>query len=140
MKKVAVVYWSGTGNTEMMANAIVDGVKASGNEAELFTPDAFQGTMVAQYDAIMFGCPAMGGEELEDAEFAPMFDDCKEYLENKPILLFGSYGWGDGEWMREWEESCKELGVELLGDSVICENTPDEDALEQCKKIGEMLV
>ncbi len=139
MKKVAVVYWSGTGNTEMMANAIVEGVKASGNEVELFTPEAFQGSMVEQYDVILFGCPAMGAEELEDAEFAPMFEDCKNHLENKSILLFGSYGWGDGEWMREWEEACKEVGAQLLGDSIICENAPDDEALEQCRKIGEIL-
>lgn len=137
MKKTAVVYWSGTGNTEMMANAIAEGIKEAGNEVEIFTADAFQGAMVEKYDAIFFGCPAMGAEELEEGEFAPMFEECKEHLKNKNILLFGSYGWGDGEWMTNWEESCKECGAVFLGESIICENTPDDEVLDQCKKVGE---
>ena len=102
MSKVAVVYWSSTGNTEAMANAVVDGIKEKGGEAVLHTCEDFDGSKVAEYDAIAFGCPAMGDEVLEDTEFEPMFDGCKDALKGKNIALFGSYGWGDGEWMRNW--------------------------------------
>ena len=107
MSKVAVVYWSSTGNTEAMANAVADGIREKGGEAVLHTCEDFDGSKVAEYDAIAFGCPAMGAEELEDTEFEPMFSACESKLSGKKIALFGSYGWGDGEWMRTWEESCK---------------------------------
>ena len=95
MSKVAVVYWSSTGNTEAMANAVADGVKGKGGEAVLHTCEDFDGSKVTEYDAIAFGCPAMGDEVLEDTEFEPMFDGCKDALKGKNIALFGSYGWGD---------------------------------------------
>ncbi len=139
MKKTAVVYWSGTGNTEMMAKAIGEGAKEAGNEVELFTADGFEGSMVESFDVIFFGCPAMGAEELEDAEFGPMFEGCKDKLRDKKIVLFGSYGWGDGEWMRNWEEECKECGAELASDSIICADAPDDEVLEECKNVGKTL-
>ena len=107
MSKIAVVYWSGTGNTEAMANAVLEGARRAGNEVALFTADQFSGAQVKEYDAIAFGCPAMGAEELEDGEFEPMFADCE--LSGKRIGLFGSYGWGDGQWMRDWEARCQGL-------------------------------
>jgi flavodoxin I len=134
MEKTAVVYWSGTGNTQAMAEAIA---KAAG--ADLFTAAEFIKDMVGSYKAIAFGCPSMGAEELEDGEFAPMFDSCKPELQGKKIALFGSYGWGDGEWMRIWEEDCKALGAELIYESLIINETPDDDGLEQCRKLGEQL-
>ena len=96
MSKVAVVYWSSTGNTEAMANAVADGIREKGGEAVLHTCEDFDGSKVAEYDAIAFGCPAMGDEVLEDTEFEPMFDGCKDALKGKNIALFGSYGWGRG--------------------------------------------
>ena len=93
MSKVAVVYWSSTGNTEAMANAVVDGIREKGGEAVLHTCEDFDGSKVTEYDAIAFGCPAMGDEVLEDTEFEPMFDGCKDALKGKNIALFGSYGW-----------------------------------------------
>ena len=96
MSKVAVVYWSGTGNTEAMANAVADGAKKAGAEAELLGCSDFTAAKVAEYDAIAFGCPAMGAEVLEESEFEPMFEACKGALDGKKIALFGSYGWGDG--------------------------------------------
>ena len=99
MSKIAVVYWSGTGNTESMADAVAQGAKDKGAEVKLFTPDSFNSSMVDEFDAIAFGCPAMGAEELEESEFEPMFSDCESKLGGKKIALFGSYGWGDGEWM-----------------------------------------
>ena len=139
MSKIAVVYWSGTGNTESMASAVADGIKSSGNEAGVFTSDKFNASMVDSYDAIAFGCPSMGTEELEDTEFLPMFESCKSKLSGKKIALFGSYGWGDGEWMRNWEETCKEAGAVMACDFVICNEAPDDDALEACRSLGKAL-
>ena len=107
MSKIAVVYWSGTGNTEAMANSVLSGAKAAGAQAELFTASEFGAEKLAQYDAVAFGCPAMGAEQLEEDEFEPMFSSCKTGLKGKRIALFGSYGWGDGEWMRSWETTAK---------------------------------
>lgn len=140
MSKVAVVYWSGTGNTEAMANAVADGAKKAGAEAELLGCSDFTAAKVAEYDAIAFGCPAMGAEVLEESEFEPMFEACKGALDGKKIALFGSYGWGDGEWMRNWEESCKEAGANLVCDSVICQEEPDDEATDACKALGAALV
>ncbi len=139
MSKIAVVYWSGTGNTEAMANAVLAGAKESGAEADLFTSAEFDASMVDAYDGIAFGCPAMGAEVLEETEFEPMFSDCKSKLSGKKIALFGSYGWGDGEWMRDWEETCNEAGAVLACDSVICNETPDDEAVLSCRSLGEAL-
>ena len=98
MRKIAIVYWSGTGNTEAMAAAVAEGVQASGAEAVLETAAAFDGAALDAYDAVAFGCPSMGAEELEESEFAPMFETCEGKLAGKQLALFGSYGWGDGEW------------------------------------------
>lgn len=134
MNKVAVVYWSGTGNTQAMAEAVA---QAAG--AELFAADAFNGDMVENYDAIGFGCPSMGSEQLEEGEFEPMFEGCKRHLSGKKIALFGSYGWGDGEWMRNWEADCAALGATLVADCVICQETPDDEALAACEALGKAL-
>ena len=137
--KVAVVYWSGTGNTERMANAVVAGAEGKGAEVSLLTAADFNADMVADFDAIAFGCPAMGAEELEEGEFEPMFADVEGNLGGKKIALFGSYGWGDGEWMRLWEDRCKEAGAVLACDFVICNDAPDEDGEAACKALGEAL-
>ena len=140
MKKTAVVYWSGTGNTESMANAIVDAMKAAGAEAELMTSEQADAGKLAGFDAIAFGCPAMGAEELEETEFAPMFDAVKGSLSGKDVALFGSYGWGDGEWMRTWEDTCRGDGAEVVSEPVICNEAPDDSALDECKALGAALV
>ena len=136
MSKIAVVYWSGTGNTEAMAQAIVDGAKEKGAEVVLLTSAEFCACQMDEYDAVAFGCPSMGAEELEDSEFAPMFDGCKDKLSGKKIALFGSYGWGDGEWMRNWDEECRSLGAIMASDYVICNETPDDDGIAACKALG----
>ncbi|RHS82115.1 flavodoxin [Firmicutes bacterium AM43-11BH] len=140
MSKTAVVFWSGTGNTEEMANAVLEGMKENGADASIYSADAFQAGDVEGYDAIAFGCPAMGAEVLEEDEFQPLFDECKLALAGKKVALFGSYGWGDGEWMRNWEDDCKEAGIELACDSVVCNDAPDEDAITACKELGAALV
>lgn len=139
MSKVAVVYWSGTGNTAAMADYVISGIKEAGAEASLFTASEFDGSMVEQFDAIAFGCPSMGAEQLEESEFEPMFNSCKSKLKGKRTALFGSYGWGDGEWMRSWEETCLSDGAVLACDFVICNEAPDEEAQEACLALGKSL-
>ncbi|MBO6158783.1 MAG: flavodoxin [Firmicutes bacterium] len=136
MSKVAVVFWSGTGNTEAMANAVQAGAEKAGCEVTVFgtefdAPDAF--------DAIAFGCPAMGDEVLEESEFDPMFSAIEGSLSGKKIALFGSYGWGDGKWMRDWEDRCKADGAVLAADSVLANNEPDDDAIAACEALGAAL-
>ena len=139
MSKVAVVYWSSTGNTEAMADAVVEGAKEKGADVTLYECADFRPEMVGEYDAIAFGCPAMGDEVLEEGEFEPMFEGCVSALKDKKIALFGSYGWGDGEWMQNWEETCKNDGASLACDSVICNETPDDEAEANCVNLGKTL-
>ena len=139
MSKIAVVYWSGTGNTEMMALKVAEGAKAAGAEAALFNAAEFSPAAMDQFDAIAFGCPSMGSEQLEDTEFAPMFQGVLGSLAGKKVGLFGSYGWGDGEWMRTWEEDCASAGIRLAADSVTCCEAPDDEALSACQALGKKL-
>ncbi len=140
MSKIAVVYWSGTGNTESMAQAVAEGITEAGGEAVQLTAAEFGADMMDAFDAIAFGCPSMGSEELEDSEFAPMFAACEPKLNGKKIALFGSYGWGDGEWMRNWAETCEGDGAVFACDFVICNDAPDDDAVAACKALGAALV
>ena len=122
-----------------MASAVLEGAKEKGADAVLFTSSEFDAAMMEQYDAVEFGCPAMGAEVLEEDEFQPMFDACEGKISGKKIALFGSYGWGDGEWMRSWEETCRNAGAELACDSVICNEAPDDEVLKQCRELGAAL-
>ena len=118
MSKISVVYWSQTGNTEAMANAVVDGAKEKGAD----------------------GCPAMGAEVLEEMEMEPFVEEVEGFAQGKTIALFGSYGWGDGQWMRDWEERMTAAGATVLnGEGLICQETPDDDAIKQCEELGEQL-
>ena len=139
MKKTAVVYWSGTGNTEAMAQAVAEGMENAGAEVTVLTCDQASADSLSGYGAVAFGCPAMGSEVLEEMEFEPMFDACKNSLGGKKVALFGSYGWGDGEWMRSWEKNCEDAGVNLAVESVICCEAPDDAALEACRALGKAL-
>ena len=134
MNKVCVVYWSGTGHTQAMAEQVAKAAEGTLLTAGEFTPD-----MVEMFEAIAFGCPAMGAEVLEEEEFQPMFDACLPKLAGKKIALFGSYGWGDGEWMRNWEEDCTAAGAQLVCESVICQDDPDASALSDCENLGNAL-
>ena len=140
MSKVAVVYWSGTGNTEMMAAQVKKGAEEAGAEVTMFTAAEFGPEKVDDFDAIAFGCPSMGAEVLEESEFDPMFTACEGKLGGKKIALFGSYGWGDGQWMREWEERCNGAGVTFATDYVIVNETPDADGDAACQELGKALV
>lgn len=135
MKK-AVIYWSGTGNTAAMASAIAAGM---GEGTELYSVDQFTGD-IAEYDKIAFGCPAMGDEVLEEGEFDPFFSSIEGKLGGKKVALFGSYGWGDGQWMRDWADRMTAAGATVVnGEGVICQEAPDDAALDACKDLGKQL-
>ena len=139
MSKVAVVFCTQSGNTEQMAQAVADGAKNAGAEVDLLETSDFSPSSVSGYQGLAFGCPAMGDEQLEDSEFQPLWDSVKDNLIGKKVGIFGSYGWGDGEWMRSWEAECKELGITLASDPVIANEAPDDDAVEACRSLGASL-
>lgn len=136
MSKVAVIYWSQTGNTEAMARAVAEGAQAAGAQVDLLTAANVDASAVASYDAVALGCPAMGAEELEDSEFEPILSSIEGDLPGKKVALFGSYGWGDGEWMRSWEARCAEKGIALAAGSVLANEAPDDAAVAACKALG----
>ena len=133
--KAAVIYWSGTGNTEQMAAAV-----AEGTNAELFSVSEFSGKL-SDYDRLAFGCSAMGAEELEESEFEPFFAEAESGLNGKTIALFGSYGWGDGEWMRSWVKRAEDDGAVIVGgEGLIANEAPSDDDLEKCRELGRALI
>ncbi len=137
MSKIAVIYWSGTGNTQAMAAAVADGAKESGADVDLLS--CADVNDISAYDAVALGCPAMGAEELEDSEFIPMLESVEPALAGKKVALFGSYGWGDGEWMRSWEARCAEKGIALATGSVMANEAPDDAATAACRALGKAL-
>lgn len=140
MSKVSIIYWSQTGNTEAMAKAVAEGVAKGGCTAELLTVGNASAEELKESKVFALGCPAMGAEELEEAEMQPFVDSIEGSVAGKEILLFGSYGWGEGEWMRNWEERMKKAGANLAGgEGIICASEPDEDTLNKCRKAGEAL-
>ena len=136
MSKVAIVFWSATGNTETMANCIAEGAGAA---ATIVPCGEMNAAKLGEYDVVAFGCPAMGAEQLEESEFEPMFASLEGSLNGKKVALFGSYGWGDGQWMRDWEKDCDDAGINLVCESVICCETPDDATLEACRAMGKAL-
>ena len=139
MSKLAVIYWTGTGNTGAMAQAVADGAKGAGAEAELLTVSEISADAAAAYDKLALGCPAMGAEVLEEGEFEPFFTGLEGKLSGKKVALFGSYGWGDGQWMREWQERTEKAGAVLCGEGLIVNEAPDEAGLESCRALGARL-
>ena len=134
MSKKAIIFWSGTGNTEAMANAIYEGI---GFEAEIFNVGDISAEKAAEYDVLALGCPAMGAEVLEESEFEPFFTDLESKLSGKKVALFGSYGWGDGQWMRDWEERTRAAKAEIIsGEGLMLNEAPDDDGLEKCRGLG----
>ena len=138
--KTAVVYWSGTGNTEAMAGSVAEGAKSAGAQVSVFTAADFSADMVDQFDSIAFGCPSMGSEQLEDSEFEPMFNACEAKLSGKKVGLFGSYGWGSGQWLEDWCARCKEDGAVMQEEpGVMANEAPDDDAIAACNALGAKL-
>ena len=137
MSKIAVVYWSGTGNTEAMANEVAEGAKAAGAEVDVLTASEFGADKMDAYDAVAFGCPAMGAEELEDGTVEPFVSELEGFASGKKVALFGSYDWGDGEWMRTWAERMEQAGAQIVGgEGLICHGTPGADAIDECESLG----
>ena len=135
MSKVAIVFWSATGNTETMANCIAEGAGAA---ATIVPCGEMNAAKLGEYDVVAFGCPAMGAEQLEESEFEPMFSDLEGSLNGKKIALFGSYGWGDGQWMRDWVQRTNDANAVIYTDEgLIVNETPDDDALAKCKEFGK---
>ena len=140
MKKITIVYWSGTGNTQMMAAAVAEGAKEAGAEVKLISAEEAGVDIVKDADAIALGCPSMGSEQLEECIMEPFMCDIDGLISGKNVALFGSYGWGSGEWMQDWEERVRQDGATIVdGEGVITNGTPDDDCLEKCKDIGNML-
>ena len=138
MNKLAVVYWSGTGNTEMMANCIAEGAKEAGAAVEMMGPAEFSAARLSEFDVVAFGCPAMGAEVLEESEFEPMFAELEGSLSGKRIALFGSYGWGDGQWMRDWCARCDSANL-YDEEGLTVNESPDDEAKETCRELGRKL-
>lgn len=140
MSKINIVFWTQGGNTQMMAEAIAEGVKEAGKEAEVVFVSGFPADALKDEPVFALGCPAMGAEVLEEAEMEPFVADVEGFAAGKKIALFGSYGWGDGEWMRDWEARMMSAGAELVGGAgLMCHETPDEAGLEECRELGRQL-
>jgi len=138
MGKTVVVYWSGTGNTKMMAEAVFEGASKADSEAKLFEVTETSASDVKEYSNIILGCPAMGDEVLEEGEFEPFFTELEASLSGKNVALFGSYGWGDGEWMRSWAERVEKAGANLVNkEGLMACGEPDGDNVSECNTLGE---
>ena len=138
---ISIVYWSGTGNTQAMAEAVAEGIREAGAEAEDIDVGMAEAEKLAKEKAFALGCPSMGAEQLEESEMEPFVEKLESMVSGKRILLFGSYGWGDGEWMREWAQRMKEAGAVLVREEgVIANEAPDEEALAECRLAGKELV
>lgn len=139
--KAAVIYWTGTGNTEAMAQAVKEGLGIAGVEADLLQfSEITPGDALAKYDLLALGCPAMGAEQLEEGEVEPFFSELEGKLKGRKLALFGSYGWGDGQWMRDWAERAQAAGAILAtGEGVMANESPDDDALNACQDLGQDL-
>lgn len=141
MKKIAVVYWSGTGNTEKMAQEVRNGITDQGMETDLLSVSEISLKGEWSYQAFALGCPAMGNEVLEESEMEPFIEHMeRQDLQGVPLALFGSYDWGDGQWMRDWEERMKKTGAALIQTGLILRGTPDTKGIEQCRELGKRLV
>lgn len=140
MNEVYVIYWSGTGNTETMAQAVAQGIETAGAKATALPVSEASVSLIKDAKAFALGCPAMGSEELEEGEMEPFVSEVEAIASGKTVGLFGSYGWGGGEWMTTWASRMEGAGAKIAGgEGVIANNTPEEEALEACKKLGETL-
>ena len=140
MLNIAVIYWSGTGNTEAMAKAIAEGIQSAGGTASIFQVSEIDVNKALTFDALVLGCPSMGAEVLEESEFEPFYTALENQLGGKKVALFGSYGWGDGEWMRDWQTRAENVGANLFEEGFMLNETPDSDGLKQCADFGKRFI
>lgn len=139
MAKVAIVYWTGSGNTEAMAHAVEEGAQNAGAEVALNFVSDVTVDEIASFDYIALGCPASGNEQLEEYEFEPFFEELLPQLQNKKVAIFGSYSWNQGDWMQIWKQRLNDEGIETIAEPVVAYGYPEDDILEECKKLGETL-
>ena len=140
MDKIYVVYWSQTGNTEAMAEAVARGIRSEGKESAVVEVGSISPEELKEEAVFALGCPAMGAEVLEESEMEPFVETLETFVKGKTVGLFGSYGWGDGEWMRDWEARMQQAGTNVIGgEGVLCQETPDQEALEKCEELGKNL-
>ncbi|MFL0251869.1 flavodoxin [Clostridium neuense] len=139
MKKISIIYWSGTGNTEAMAKGIKKGAEGENTDVKIISVSDASIDDVLNADLVAFGCPAMGDEQLEETEMEPFISAASEAVKGKNIVLFGSYGWGSGDWMNSWEKQMEDYGANLVEESLIINNEPDDSGLEQCERLGKIL-
>ena len=139
MAKVAIVYWTGSGNTEAMAHAVEEGAQNAGAEVALNFVSDVTADEIASFDYIALGCPASGNEQLEEYEFEPFFEELLPQLQNKKVAIFGSYSWNQGDWMQIWKQRLNDEGIETIAEPVVAYGYPEDDILEECKKLGEAL-
>lgn len=137
--KASVIYWSGTGNTEAMANEIASKLKELGADTKLVSVEEASLDDAKEAELFALGCPAMGAEELEEDYFRPYFDSIKEIIKDKKVAIFGSYEWNSGEWMDLWKKECEDDGIAVI-DALIAYDHPDAEALEKCRELAEKLM
>lgn len=140
MSSIGIIYWSGSGNTQAMAEAIGEGIKSAGSVADVIQVSQITAENALKYEKLVFGCPAMGSEVLEEVEFEPFFEDIESKLTGKKIALFGSYGWGDGQWMRDWQERAERKNAVVFDEPLILNESPDSQGLDMCREFGKNFV
>ncbi len=133
--RIAIIYFSGTGNTEAMASLIAEGARRAGAQVDVIKVSQCDRSVLEQYDGFVFGCPAMGQEELDDTEFLPFYESIESELKGRDVALFGSFGWGDGEWMRIWQERVISIGANLFEEGLAVQEEPGPES-EFCREFG----
>lgn len=140
MDKVYIIFWTQGGNTGAMASAIGDGVKVAGKEPVFLSPSEAKVSELTELNGFAMGCPAMGCEVLEETEMEPFVSEVESIIKGKKVVLFGSYGWGDGQWMRDWEERMKSAGAIIIGgEGIIAHEMPQDADIERCNNFGKQL-
>ncbi|MGN0418552.1 flavodoxin [Anaerostipes faecalis] len=140
MNEISIIYWTGTGNTMTMAGYVAEGIKEGGKIPRVFSVDDIAPSQLRSETIFALGCPAMGAEVLEESVMEPFVEELESFVAGKTVALFGSYGWGDGEWMRNWVERMEKAGAKVIGgEDAICQEVPDEDAQEELKSLGKEL-
>ncbi|MBK1809651.1 flavodoxin [Clostridium sp. YIM B02505] len=140
MSKVTIIYYSGTGNTEKMAELISSALSEHNSVVSLLQVSSASKSDIEDSDVIIFGSPSMGNEVIEETEMEPFIESIKEAISGKKVALFGSYGWGDGEWMRNWQDRMSDYGAILLADGLIVNGYPEGNEEDRCIEFAKSLI